>query len=439
MAQAALLSFGTVGAINPWVGQGRALARTGKGIATRIAAIMHSSSYLRMALILGLLSAIGPFAIDMYLPALPAIGTALGADVGAVQLSLTAFFLSLGVGQLLYGPVSDMVGRKPPLYFGLVLFTLASVGCALATDIQTLVALRFLQGLGAAAGSVIPRAVVRDLHTGTEAARLMSLLMLVFSVSPILAPLAGSGVIALSGWRGVFWAVGLAAVAGLLLVRTTLNETRPPDQRLDSSVGSALRGYGVLLRDGHYMGLVGIGSAALAGFFVFLAGSPFVLINHYGLTPTQYSLAFGFNAFAFIGASQFTAKLGRRVGLVPMVKFAATASGLFMAALLAYYLLGGDRLGVLIVLFFIASAFMGLVIPTVSVLALEEHGPIAGTASALMGTLQMLVGAVAMGVVGLFANGQPLPMVAGMALGSLTSVALTWLTLAGPPRARLAT
>jgi len=415
------------------------LARKGNGLAARIAAIMLSSSYLRMALILGLLSAIGPFAIDMYLPALPAIGSALGADVGAVQLSLTAFFLSLGVGQLLYGPVSDMVGRKPPLYFGLVLFTLASVGCALATDIQTLVALRFLQGLGAAAGSVIPRAVVRDLHTGTEAARLMSLLMLVFSVSPILAPLAGSGVIALSGWRGVFWAVGLAAVAGLLLVRTTLKETRPPEQRLDSSLGSALRAYGVLLRDGHYMGLVGIGSAALAGFFVFLAGSPFVLINHYGLSPTQYSLAFGFNAFAFIGASQFTAQVGRRVGLVPMVKFAASASGLFMAALLAYYLLGGDRLGVLIALFFIASAFMGLVIPTVSVLALEAHGPIAGTASALMGTLQMLVGAVAMGVVGLFANGEPLPMVAGMAFGSLTSVVLTWLTLAGPPRARLAT
>src|SRR5690606_2334277 len=144
-------------------------ARKGNGLTARIAAIMHSPSYIRMALILGLLSAIGPFAIDMYLPALPAIGSALGADVGAVQLSLTAFFLSLGVGQLLYGPVSDMVGRKPPLYFGLVLFTLASVGCALATDIQTLVALRFLQGLGAAAGSVIPRAVVRDLHTGTEA------------------------------------------------------------------------------------------------------------------------------------------------------------------------------------------------------------------------------------------------------------------------------
>lgn len=384
-----------------------------------------------MALILGLLSAIGPFAIDMYLPALPDIGRALSADVGAVQMSLTAFFLAIGLGQLLYGPVSDMVGRKPPLYFGLGLFTLASIGCALATDIHTLVALRLLQGLGAAAGMAIPRAVVRDLHTGTEAARLMSLLMLVFSVSPILAPLAGSGVIAVTGWRGVFWAVGLAAVAGLVLVRMALTETRLPADRVDSSLGSALRAYGVLLRDAHYLGLVGIGSAALAGFFVFLAGSPFVLINHYGLTPTQYSLAFGFNAVAFIGASQLTAVVGRRVGLVPMVKFAATASGTFMAALLAYYVLGGDELRVLIALFFIASAFMGLVIPTVSVLALEAHGPIAGTASALLGTLQMLVGAAAMGVVGLFANGEPLPMVAGMAAGSLTSVALTWLTLGG--------
>lgn len=382
-----------------------------------------------MALILGLISAIGPFAIDMYLPALPEIGRALNAPVGAVQMSLTAFFIAIGVGQLLYGPVSDMVGRKPPLYFGLGLFALASVGCALASQIETLVALRFLQGLGAAAGMAIPRAVVRDLHTGTDAARLMSLLMLVFSVSPILAPLAGSAVIALSGWRAVFWAVGLAALAGLAMVYATLAETRTREQRLESSLGGALRAYGVLLRDAHYLGLVGIGSAALAGFFVFLAGSPFVLINHYGLTPTQYSLAFSVNAVAFIGASQFTSHLGRRFGLVPMVKVASTASAAFNALLLGYYLLGGDQLPVLIALNFIASAFMGLVIPTVSVLALEKHGPIAGTASALMGTLQMLVGAVAMGVVGAFANGAPLPMVAGMAGGSLTSFALMGLTL----------
>lgn len=399
---------------------------------------MFFTRYLKMALILGLLSAIGPFAIDMYLPALPAIGSSLGADVGAVQFSLTAFFLSLGVGQLLYGPVSDMVGRKPPLYFGLGLFTLASIGCALATDIQTLVALRFLQGLGAAAGMAIPRAVVRDLHTGTEAARLMSLLMLVFSVSPILAPLAGSGVIALTGWRGVFWAVTLASLIGLVLVYGALQETRSEAERVESSLGSALRAYGLLLRDWHYLGLVGIGATAMAGFFVYLAGSPFVLINHYGLTPTQYSLAFSFNAIAFIGASQFTGLLGHRFGLVRLVKAAATASGLTMTAMLVYYLAGGDQLAVLIALYFVASAFMGLVIPTTSVLALEQHGAIAGTASALLGTLQMLGGAAAMGIVSLFATGKPLPMVVGMATGALIGVALTWVTLAGDAQKHLA-
>jgi DHA1 family bicyclomycin/chloramphenicol resistance-like MFS transporter len=399
---------------------------------------MFISRYLKMALILGLLSAIGPFAIDMYLPALPDIGRSLGAEVGPVQFSLTAFFLALGVGQLLYGPVSDMVGRKPPLYFGLGLFTLASIGCALATDIQTLVALRFLQGLGAAAGMAIPRAVVRDLHTGTEAARLMSLLMLVFSVSPILAPLVGSGVIALSGWRGVFWAVALASVAGLALVYGALQETRSVADRVESSLGSALRAYGVLLRDGHYLGLVGNGATAMAGFFVYLAGSPFVLINHYGLTPVQYSLAFSFNAIAFIGASQFTAKLGRRFGLVRLVKAAASASGLAMSVLLVYYLAGGDQLAVLIALYFVASGFMGLVIPTTSVLALEKHGAIAGTASALLGTLQMLGGAAAMTIVSLFANGKPLPMVVGMASGALIGVALTWITLGGDAQSHLA-
>ena len=193
---------------------------------------MPSSRTFSLALVLGLLSAIGPFAIDMYLPALPEIGRSLGADVGEVQLSLIVFFVSLGLGQLLYGPVSDILGRKPPLYFGLGLFALASVGCALATDIHMLVALRFLQGLGAAAGGVIPRAIVRDLHTGTEAARLMGLLMLVFSVSPILAPLSGSAVIAVTGWRGVFWVVALAAVAALRRLAARLE---------DAAVAQALR------------------------------------------------------------------------------------------------------------------------------------------------------------------------------------------------------
>lgn len=390
---------------------------------------MPPSISLRLVLILGLLSAIGPFAIDMYLPALPQIGASLNAPVGAVQASLTAFFLALGVGQPLFGSLSDMWGRKKPLYLGLAVFVLASIGWALAQDIQTLVALRFVQGLGAAAGMAIPRAVVRDLHTGHEAARMMSLLMLVFSVSPILAPLAGSGVIALGGWRLVFWAVTLAALLGLAAMARGLPETRDAAARLQSSLGDALKAYARLLRDRHYLGLVFIGATALAGFFVYLAGSPFVLINHYGLSTTQYSLAFAMNAVAFIGSAQFTGPLGKRFGLVPVVKIAATGSGIVMAGLLAYYLLGGDALAVLLALYFLCSALMGLVIPTTSVLALEEHGEIAGTASALLGTLQMLSGALAMQVVGIFSTGKPLPMVVGMAAGALCGVALTWITL----------
>ncbi len=388
-----------------------------------------TSRLFRLALVLGLVSAIGPFAIDMYLPALPAIGASLHADIGAVQMSLTVFFLALGIGQLLYGPVSDMVGRKPPLYFGLALFVAASIGCALAQSIDTLVLLRFVQGLGAAAGMAIPRAVVRDLHTGTDAARLMSLLMLVFSVSPILAPLAGSGVIALSSWRGVFWAVAIAGIAGAAMMAFMLRETRTREERLESSLGGALRAYGVLLRDPHYLGLVFIGSFAMGGFFVYLANSSFVFIDHYGLTPTQYSLAFGVNAAGFIGASQFTGALGERYGLVALVRRAVLACGMVMVALMAYYLAGGDNFWVLIVMYFIASTFMGFVIPPTGVLALEEHGAIAGTASALLGTLQMLTGALMMGAIAVFTNGSPIAMVAGMTLGAGISLLLTWMTL----------
>lgn len=392
---------------------------------------MTSSRFFKIALVLGLLSAIGPFAIDMYLPALPEIGSSLGAGIGQVQMSLTVFFIAIGVGQLLYGPVSDMVGRKPPLYFGLGLFALASVGCALATNIEMLIALRFVQGLGAAAGMAIPRAVVRDLHTGTEAARLMSLLMLVFSVSPILAPLVGSAVIAVAGWRGVFWAVTLAAVIGLATIASVLKETRPAGHRVESSLGSALKAYGVLLRDAHYLGLVFIGAFAMAGFFTYLANSSFVMIDHYGLSPTLYSVAFGVNAAAFFGAAQLNGALCERFGIVRVVKSSVSACGLVMMAMFIYFLSGGDQLAVLIVLYFIASALMGFVIPTTSVLALEKHGAIAGTASALLGTLQMLTGAVVMSVVGLFTDGRPLPMVAGMAGGALIAVVLAWITLGG--------
>ncbi len=396
------------------------------------------SNFFRTALVLGLLSAIGPFAIDMYLPALPSIGQSLGASMGAVQASLMAFFISLGLGQLIYGPISDMVGRKAPLYFGLVLFGIGSIGCALAPDIHTLIVLRFIQGIGACAGMVVPRAVVRDLHTGHDAARLMSLLMLVFSVSPILAPLSGSFLIEWFGWRSVFWAVTVAAVLGLALMAISLPETRPPAERVDSSVGSALAAYGVLLRDRHFLGLVFIGAFGISSFFAYLANSSFILIDHYGLTPRAYSLAFAANAASFIGASQFTGKLGARFGLVPVVKIAVTGYAAIMLLLLALNLAGIERLDVMLALLFIGFGFLGLVVPTTAVLALDEHGAIAGTASALLGTLQFVTGAVVMALVGLIVDGSARPMVAGIAGSALVAFLLTRGTLGGAYQARIA-
>lgn len=390
-----------------------------------------NNPFLQIAMVLGLLSAIGPFAIDMYLPALPSIGSSLNATAGAVQMSLMAFFIALGLGQVVYGPASDMFGRKRPLYWGLAIFAVGSVGCALAPDIQTLVWWRLVQGIGACAGMVVPRAVVRDLHTGPEAARLMALLTLVFSVSPILAPLFGSFLIEWSGWRAVFWAVTIAAVLAMVLLATGLPETRPPESRADSSVGSALRGYGVLLRDGHFIGLVLIGGFGISSFFAYLANSSFILIDHYGLTPRQYSFAFAANAASFIGMSQLTGRMVQRYGMVPLVRGGVACYAAVMTLLLVLYVAGMQGLPLMIALLFVGYGFLGLVMPSAAVLALDEHGEIAGTASALMGTLQFITGAAVMAVVGLFVDGTALPMLAGIAGSALVTLLLTLITLRG--------
>ncbi|TCL74512.1 DHA1 family bicyclomycin/chloramphenicol resistance-like MFS transporter [Rhizobium sp. BK251] len=382
-----------------------------------------------MALILGLLSAIGPFAIDMYLPALPSIGQDLSAENSLVQLSLLFFFIPFAVFQLFYGPLSDMWGRKLPLYLGIGLFAVASVGCALAQNIETLIAFRFLQGIGGAAGMVIPRAIVRDMHTGVQAARLMSLLMLVFSISPILAPLTGSGVIAFYGWRGVFWAVMIAALIGLILLATQLHETRPKEDRSESGLRSAMAAYRLLLGDRNFLTLTFIGGLGISSFLVYLANSPFVLIDHYGLTPTEYSFAFSINAVSFFAVSQATGWLGERFGLVRVMRTAVTFFALTMAVMVIVMSLGFSQLPVMAAFLFVGYGFLGLVIPTTGVLALEDHGEIAGTASALMGTLQFVTAAIAMLVAGIFFDGTAVPMAAGVALCAVAAFILTQATI----------
>ncbi len=393
------------------------------------------AKFLKNAIPLGLLSAIGPFAIDMYLPSLPSIGRSLHADAAAVQMSLTVFFIALAVGQPVCGPLSDVFGRKAPLYGGLALFVVASVGCALAPNIETLIAFRFAQGLAACAGMVIPRAVVRDLHTGVDATRLMSLLMLVFSVSPLLAPLTGSFVIQIAGWRVVFWVVTAAALFGMALL-AVVPETRPTGARAGSSAAGALAAYRRLLRDRSFLGLTFVGGFGISSFFVYLSNSPFVLIEHYHLSPRLYSVLFSVNAASFFTMAQLNAWLAARIGLRNLVRRAATGYAIVLTTLFLLAVCGIDRLELLVALLFIGYGFLGMVLPTSVVLALENHGNIAGTASALMGTVQMGTGSVVMMLVGAFANSTPLPMVAGIAACAVVSVGLARGTLRDARQAR---
>ena len=265
----------------------------------------------RIALVIGLLGAVGPFAIDMYLPALPAVAADLAATPQATQFTLTAFFVAFGATLLVYGPLSDQLGRKPPLYVGLAIFLLGTLGCALAPTVEALVAARFVQGLGAATVMVVPRAIIRDLHSGPAAARLMATIMLVISVSPMLAPLAGSGVMAVAGWRAIFGVLALAAVASLALTAFALPETLAPADRVPAHPASLARGMRRLLRDPDFMGLTLIGGFGMASFFIFLASAAFVYTGQFGLTPTGFSVAFAINAIGFFSASQAAAKSWR--------------------------------------------------------------------------------------------------------------------------------
>jgi DHA1 family bicyclomycin/chloramphenicol resistance-like MFS transporter len=371
-------------------------------------------SLARYAAVLGLLTTIGPFAIDMYLPALPAIGRSLGADAHAMQASLMAFFIAVGAGQLVAGPLSDMFGRRRPMLAGLAVFVLASIGCAFAPSAGVLVALRFVQGLGACACMVTPRAVVRDLFTGAEAARMMSLLLMVYSVSPILAPLAGSLVAEAAGWRAVFAVVAVLGVGGAAGLLAFLPETRPAAERLRSNLRSAMAGYGVLLRDRHFMALALMASFTVSGFFVFVANSPFVMSAHFGVSPRLYAVLFALNAVSLLAVSQANGWLVARFGVRRVLRGAVAAQVATVALLLALTLAGVDRLAVLVGLLMVAYGLNGVTVPATFVRAMEGHAALAGTASALIGTLNFAGGALVVALVAPFADGTPLPMVAGI-------------------------
>ena len=376
----------------------------------------------RAALLLGLLAAAGPLAIDMYLPVMPRIADALGAPVESVQATLVAYFLVFGLAQMVYGPWSDAAGRKRPLYAGLAIFVAGSIGCALAPTVGWLIAARAVQAAGAAVLMVVPRAVIRDLYTGPKATRLMAMVMLVISVSPMLAPLLGAGIAAVAGWRAIFGALALVAAASLAMVALMLPETarerRPVDLR------AMRRGAKVLLTDRTFMALTFVGGFGFASFFVFIASASFVYTGQFGLSPTGFSLAFALNALGFFAASQGAAPLGERVGMARMVLWATTGFTVFALGTLAALAALGPSLPLVVAGLFLANACLGLVIPSTMVMALDPHGEIAGLASSLGGTLQMLTGAAMVGATAPFFDGTATPMVAAIAACAVISCGL---------------
>ena len=390
---------------------------------------------MRYALVLGLLSAVGPFAIEIYLPAMSSIAADLSVEPAAVQGTLIAYFVGFGLAQLVHGPWSDQAGRKLPLYVGLTLFVLASVGCALAPSVETLMAFRAMQGLGGAVLLVVPRAVIRDVHTGPETMRLTALVMLVVSVSPMVAPLVGSGLMALGPWRMIFWVLAAAALSSLLMTATALPETLASQSRTTIDLGQLWRDARLLMRDPAFMDLTLVGGFGFSSFMVFIASASLVYRGQFDLGPTSFSLAFAVNALGFFAASQLDAPLGARVGPVTVIRLAMAGFAAMTLLLLAVTAAGWGTLSIIIAGLFVANACLGLVIPTTMVMALDPHGRTAGVTSSIGGTVQMFTGGVMVALSGLFFDGTAVPMIAAIASCALLTfcVALPTLrTLANP-------
>ncbi len=386
----------------------------------------ESARFPLWLLVCASLTALGPLSIDMYLPSFPSLAADLGTDIGQIQLTLGTFLVGLAVGQAFYGPISDRFGRKPPLYAGLALYTIAAVGCATAGGVTSLMAWRFLQGLGGCAGMVVSRAVVRDRLEAHESARAFSSLMLVMGLAPILAPILGGAILGVFGWRAIFWVLAVAGMLILLFVHRRMEETLDRGRAAPLRFGSVMRSYGELLRDREFLGYSMTAGFAQAGMFAYIAGSPFVLIELHGIDPSHYGFVFGANALGLIGMSQVNARLVRARPLDHVLRAALVGPCLAGLALAVAALAGWAVLPVLLMGFFVFLASLGCILPNASALALTHQGHRAGTASAMMGTLQFSLGTLAGAAVSLWHDGTALPLAVVMAASGTGAVLMRW-------------
>lgn len=388
-----------------------------------------------LLVILGALSAIGPLSIDMYLPALPAITSEMLSAPAQVQLTLTACLIGVSVGQVIAGPLSDVRGRRVPLIVGVAGFMAASLLCAFAPSVPVLIACRLLQGILGGAALVIVRAVVRDLYDGAAIARIFATLMLVSGLAPILAPIAGAQLLAVTSWRGVFVALSVAGLVLLVAVLTGVRETLPVAGRESGGLRNTVRTFWHLLGDRAFMACALTAGLAFAAMFGYISGSPFVLQEVYGATPQQYSLIFGLNAFGLTLTAQVGGRLSGRVSPARLV-FTGLAIALTGAVLLLTAALTGLGLWGIVGGLFVIMLGQGLVMPGAGALALASQPPqVAGSASALLGVLQFALGALSAPLVGLVGAGTAVPMACVM-LALILSSALMFTFLSRRTAAR---
>jgi DHA1 family bicyclomycin/chloramphenicol resistance-like MFS transporter len=371
---------------------------------------------LGMLALLGALSAFGPLSMDMYLPSTPTIAANLHASQTLVQLTLSGCLAGLAVGQLVAGPVSDGLGRRKPLLAGVAAFAVLSVACAAAPDIGALIAFRFLQGMAGATGVVLSLAIVRDLYAGSELARVLGSLMLAFGLAPVLAPVIGGQVLRFTSWRGVF---GVLAAIGLVLLAASwfLPETLPPERRARSRLRRLAADSRTLTRDRQYAGnavAVALGNAAL---ITYISALPFIVEDAYHQSPQLFSLFFTINAIGLTSMSQLGARLVRRLPVARVVRISLLTMAVGGGGFLAAALTGHPPLAALLVPLFVFVAAFGMMRPNATALALARQGAIAGTASAWLGALPFLLGALLSPLAGL--GGQGAATVAGLLIGAL--------------------
>ncbi|HUW79665.1 MAG TPA: multidrug effflux MFS transporter [Acidocella sp.] len=375
---------------------------------------MARSVTKKLPILLGFLIAVGPVSTDMYLPAFPAIARDLH-NIAAPQYSLAAYFVGLAFGQMTQGALSDRLGRRLPLLIGMVIYTVASLGCWLSWNVDSLVVFRFLAALGCSAGVVIPRAMVRDLADGPAAAKMFSQLMLVMGVAPIVAPMLGSFFVLFTGWRTIFLACAIYGLVAIAAIWFLLPDTLPESRRTRLGFIPVIIRYGVIFRERAFLTHALVGAFTSACLFAYLAATPQIFIGHYGWSTSAFAALFGFNSVAYIGYNQLNPALVQRFGIAPIITI---ASVILVVACLALTALAWNPLGPFAIAggLLVCEAGFGLITPCAMVGALSRHQAHAGSASALLGTMQYSGGAIAGLAVGVLADGTSRPMALTMLL-----------------------